>query len=525
MATAAAMTKKEEDIRVAMLNSFMTCPHRDTDKIKEVHEELQKKDPQFYAHLACWYIRNGELRDHNEIFSALLACDPYVDNRETGLALFRNHAPFMKAKILGFVKGKEVKIRTKTGKKIKVGKKQIDDVKITKKFVGLSKNPPSSFRTEIKNYLGWLETHPEQFDSVALRSFEDLKALYYPTKGKHGIKPSERAHKILWDKEFPKDSKLNVLKQIADCKKPEEQAKLIVESKLSYGVAVGLVDKVTPTVLVALINAMTPSEVINNIASLQEKGAFDNPDVKALIESKLVKAKTDKKVSTLKSKTAAGTGRVKDESILKQLDQVADTQVKKSGAIKIPTAIFVDKSGSMKIALEVGKRVAALVSGASEAPLYVQAFDTMSREVIATDKTLTAWEKAFQPLHADGGTSVGCSLDYLLRKKQYVEQIIVITDEDENQAPYFHDVFPKYVEAMKITPNVVVLNVTDKGGSVNHNFTTFLTRAKIAFDVYKPADADYYGLPGLIPILARNSKLDLVYEVMETPLLKRKAFK
>jgi uncharacterized protein YjaG (DUF416 family) len=43
----------EGDIRVRVLNSFMTCPHRDTDVLKKIHEDIRDNDPLFYAHLAC----------------------------------------------------------------------------------------------------------------------------------------------------------------------------------------------------------------------------------------------------------------------------------------------------------------------------------------------------------------------------------------------------------------------------------------------------------------------------------------
>ncbi len=521
-----ATTKKagsEEDVRVKLLNSFMTCSHRDTDKITEVHKEVQEKDPLFYAHLACWYRKNGDLRDHNEVFISLLSTDLYLPNREVGLALFRELPVFMKRRVLGFIKGKKVKIREKTGKKIKVGKKSVDEVKITEKMVGLKKSLPSSFRTDVTKYLRWLESHPEKFDAVAMRNGKDLKALY----ASYGIqvKACERAKKILFDKEYPADSKLNVFKQISEAKTPEEAAKLIVQNKIPYTVAVGLVEKVTPTVLVALINAMTPQELINNIASLQEKGAMDNPEVKKLIQAKLEKAKTSKSVSALKSKTAKATGRVTDEAISKQLDEVADVQVKKSGVISVPTAIFVDRSGSMNIAIEVGKKCAALVSGVSVTDLHVVAFNNTPVEVVSQGRTLTDWEKAFAPIHSDGGTSIGCALDLLLRRKTLVEQIIVITDEGENAAPFFHDVYKRYTETMKVTPHVVVINVTDAGRGADHTFTDFLKNAKITFDVYKPEKSDYYGLPGLVTLLSRKSKYDLVMEIMEVPLLQRKDFR
>lgn len=519
------MTVQEQDTRLRLLNSFMSCPHRETDKILQLHAELQQSDPLFYAHLACWYRKNGELRDHNEVFTAMLSCDEYTPNREVGLALYRDQAPFMKSRILGFIKGKKVKIRKKTGKKISRGrgrsKKDHDEVQIEEKTVGIFKNPPTSLKKEVTAFLRFLESNPEKFDAVCVRGSKDLKALYASLR----IKPSDRANNILFKKEYPEDSRMSVFEEITKASTPEKAAKLIVQHKIPFTTAVGLVSKITPSILVALINAMSPQEIINNIASLQEKGALDNEDTKKLIEGKLEKAKTSKNVSTLKSKTAKKTGRVTNESVLKKLDEVADEQVKKSAQISIPTAVFVDRSGSMSRAIEVGKGVAALISGATMADLYVVAFDSAAMPVIPTSKkpTYTDWEVAFKPVRPGGSTSMGCALDYLLRKKQYVEQIVIITDEGENAHPKFKDVYRKYAEAMKVEPHVVLINI-DRDYGVSR-FRLDLNSIDCQFDVYTPSGGDYYGLPGLIPLLSRKSKLDLVYEIMEYPLASRRAFK
>lgn len=505
----------EGDIRIRILNSFMSCPHRDTEQLKKIHEEIREQDPLFYSHLACWYLKKGEIRDHNEVFASMLITDPYTDNREVGLALFRKHAIFMKNRILGFVRGKKVKIRTKTGKKVQVGKKSVDEVKITEKWVGLKDNTPSSFETEVKNYLRWLEADNARFDSTALKNRADLKNLYVKMK----IKPSERAQAILFEKKIPTDSKLNVLKEISEAS-PVKAAKMIVENKIPYTVAVGLVEKITPSVLVALIDSMSPMEVINNMASLEEKGAMENEQTKALIQEKLKKAEKSKNVATLKSKTAAKTGRIKDETVLAQLDKVADAQVKKSGQISVPTAIFVDRSGSMERAIEVGKSAAALISGATIAELTVVAFDTMPMPVVASGTSLSDWERAFKPVKAGGSTSMGCALKYLMEMGKVVETIVVITDEGENASPMFTTVYELYAKKFNVRPNVVIIHV----GPAETTFSTNLKRAGIDFDMYTPTGNDYYALPGLIPLLAKTSKLDLVIEVMNTPLMSRGGF-
>jgi hypothetical protein len=511
----------EEDIRLQLLNSFMTCSHRDTVELNKLHSELQDKDPTFYSHLASWYQKNGDLRDHKEIFSARLIVDSYLPNREVGLALFQRHPFFLKFKIFSFIKGKEVKIRVKTGKKITLPgkKKPIDEVKIEKKKVGLEKNLPTSFTKEISRYLTWLEQHPEQFDAVAMKNAKDLKTLFVSLQQRH----SKRTNDILFKKEYPEDSKLSSFKDIAKLTDPVKQAEMIVKQGIPFTTAIGLVDDPTPAVWVALIDSMSPQEAINHVAMFEEKGLLDNPLTKDLIMKKLKKAESTKSVAALKTKTATATGRIKNEEVIKQMDTIADKQIKKGGAIKVSTAVCVDKSGSMTRAIHVGKNCSALISGAIEAPLYVMAFDQITYPIVSREQTLTGWENAFKPIIAHGRTCMSSCVDYLIRKNIIVEQFVYITDEGETDSPYFTAKYAEYKAKFNVSPHVIVIHV-DGGEGVTHIFSDRLKQAGIEFDMYTPKETDYYSLPGLIPLLARKTKLDLLYEVMDTPLPVRRAY-
>lgn len=135
----------------------------------------------------------------------------------------------------------------------------------------------------------------------------------------------------------PADSRLHALKQIAKARTPAEQARAIVEHKIPYRVAASVIKHMTPTVLVALIDRMSPQELINNLGSLKRHGAFNNPDVKALIERKLEQAQTDERVSAYKAKVAREAAGV-SEDVAEQLDAVTESQVKARGTVVRPTA-------------------------------------------------------------------------------------------------------------------------------------------------------------------------------------------
>jgi hypothetical protein len=487
------MTPAEQDLRLKILNTLFTTPHRKLEEIHPVHADLVKQDPLFYAHLGAWYRKNGDVRDHTEMFVVTLALSAFEGHRETGLAMLRDLPPYEVGRVVDFVKGR---VEKKSGKESRWG---------------LFKNLPRSLKTEVEHYLRERENDPVRFDGAVLHARKTLKRLYAALH----VKPGPRAQAILFDDNPPDDSRLAVLKKIAKSTNPAEQAKLIVDHRIPYRVAASVVAQMTPSVLVALIETMTPQELINNVSSLQKRGAMDHPDVKKLIEEKIESAKGAKRVSAFKAKEAVKAAAV-DPGLAQKLHEVTQDQVRAKGTIKRPTALFVDKSGSMEQAIEVAQRLGSMIAGIMDAPLYVYAFDTIAYPIEAPGPDLKAWEKAFSGIKAAGGTSVGVAVDFMTRKKVAVEQIIVVTDEGENQAPLFVPSLQKYKETVKADPNVVFVKV----GQATEQLERHCLAANIAADAFT-FGGDYYSLPNLIPILTRPSKLDLLIEIMETPLPKR----
>jgi len=500
------MTHNEQDLRVTILNTLLTTPHRDLASIYPVHQAMIAQDPLFYVHLAAWYAAEGEVRDHKEMFVVNLALSDFQDadgvrHRDVGLALLRELPPYQVGRVLDFVKGRVVRRKVKYDDK--------EEVVIEKR--GLFRNVPRSLKTEITRYLREREANPERFDGAALHARKTLKRLYASLH----IQPAARAQAILFEDNPPQDSRLYALKIIGQAQTPAEQARAIVENAIPYRVAATIIKQMTPTVLVALVNSMSPQEVINNVNSLKRHGAFENEDVKALIEDKLAQAKSDTRVSAYKAKVAAqavGAG----SDVAEKLEAVTEAQVKAVGAIKRPTALLIDKSGSMNVAIEVGKQLGAMVSAICEADLFAYAFDTVAYPIQPHSTALADWEKALKGIQAGGATSCGVALDQMRKQNQRVEQIVMITDEQENRAPLFENAYREYAEALNIRPDVVFVKV----GGANDMLARVCARLGIAPTAFT-FRGDYYALPNVIPMLTRPSTADLVMEILAYPLPKR----
>jgi hypothetical protein len=471
----------ERDLRLDILNSLLTTPHRQLGEVAVLHRSMVERDPLFYGHLAVWYHERGDVRDHREAFIGNLLASTVPGHRGAGFVLLQQLPPYQVARVVDFVKQQRG-------------------------------NLPRSARTAVTRYLREREENPVFFDRAALRARKSMKHLYASLH----IKPNARADAVLFKDEPPAGSLAFALKQLAKAQTPVEQAQLIVNHNIPFTIAVGAVRKLTPVVLAALINQMSPQEVINNMAALGKRGALAHAEVKALVDGKLSQAAvaTDR-VSAFKVMKAAEVAKV-DAGVTAQLERVASAQVRKLGRISRRTALLVDKSGSMTVALEVGKHIGALVSGIMEAELFVYAFDTMAGQVKAQGRELSDWEKAFRHIVPDGGTSIGAPLEIMRLRQQSVEQLIIVTDEEENTAPYFSTVFPRYCEELKIVPNVIIVKV----GQHSNHLERELQRLKIAYETFI-FSGDYYALPNLVPLLSQRSRLELLLEILATPLPER----
>jgi hypothetical protein len=526
----ARQANPEQDLRLALFNSLLTTPHRQLAQIWPVHQEIVAKDPRFYVRLGAWYAEHGDVRDHKEMFIVTLILSDFEGHRDVGLALLRALPPYEVVRVLDFIHGrkKTKKVRLATagaGKRGKRGKKAAKpaDAPVTPEQpeqaartevedFGLFRNPPRALKTEIERYLREREAEPEWFDGSVLVARKAMKRLYALLH----VKPGPRAQQILFDENPPPDSRLAALKALARATTPAEQARAIIEHRIPYRVAATVVQQLTPTVVLALIEVMSPQELINSLGALQRRGAMDNPDLKALIEQKLQEAKTSTRVSAFKAQEAMKAVNVSAD-IRKKLEEVSDTQVKAKGRITRPTALLIDKSSSMELALELGKRIGAMVSAICASELYVYAFDTIAFAIERAGADLASWEKALRGIHAGGSTSCGVALDVMTRKRQYVEQIVVVTDEEENTPPLFVEALKKYREALPADPNVCFVRTPGARDYLEEQ----CRKAGIACDAFQ-FTGDYYALPNLVALVSRPSKLELLMEIMEYPLPTRK---
>ncbi|MCC6421595.1 MAG: hypothetical protein IT429_25530, partial [Gemmataceae bacterium] len=293
-------------------------------------------------------------------------------------------------------------------------------------------------------------------------------------------------------------------------------ARAIRTHRIPYRVASTVVRAMTPEVLRALVEVMSPQEAINNLGALKQRGALADEATKAAVEAKLEAAKSDWRVSAYKAQVAAEAAGVSG-ALAAKLDQVTEARVKARGRITRPTALLIDKSASMHEALEVGRQIGAMASAVCEGGLFAYAFDSRAVPLSVSGTSLADWEAALAGVYASGATSCGAALDALREHRQRVEQLVVVTDGHENRDPRFGPAFTAYTEALAVRPDVFLVKV----GQASDALERACTALGVAPSVFA-FQGDYYALTNLVPLLTQPSMLDLLMQIMEYPLPKRR---
>ncbi len=461
----------ELSARQTLLNSFLEASHGKLQAQGEKHARALQLDPALYGHLSRWYQHNGTLRDHHELFSAHLLNSHEAEFRGHAKVLVQTLRPYQVARIVRY--SKEV-----------------------------LKNRNRSLKSAVLFYLKRREADPLWFDECVLRDRRSMRYLYATLH----IRPGERAQRVLFEEKPPVDSRLRVVRQLHTLRSyPREQARLIREHRIQFTTALGAAGPLVPELLESLVYVMTPQQLINNLGFLQRRGALEVPALRAKVMEKIQLAKTESRVHDAKSLTALK-HLAPDAGLRKELMEMSQTRLRARGSITKPTALLVDKSGSMEVCVEIGKMLACLCSTIAEAPLYVEAFDADSFTVSSPEATFDGWEKAFRHIRADGWTSLGAPLRKL--RDKHFEQILLISDGVENTQPLFCE------ELRRIGRDIEVIWLKVGNAGVT-SLEESAARLGVALRTI-PFHGDYYNLPNLVPLLC--SKNTLVSEILECPL-------
>lgn len=229
-----------------------------------------------------------------------------------------------------------------------------------------------------------------------------------------------------------------------------EQLSWIETGKLPHEVVTGTV-KPTKAVWEALLHQMPIFALLRHLNTLERVGVFENRyNVETAVE-RLTDQRALQKSKIMPFRFAKAFRQVQHAGLRDALRDAVEYTFANLPDLEDRTAIFLDISGSMNGEyLQIGSVFALALYKKTQGNSLFWLFDTEAEDARPSrrDSILSQADR----IHARGGTDTGAPVRKLLAERRKVDQIVIITDEQQNSGSPFYEAIQKY--RAKVNPHV-----------------------------------------------------------------------
>ncbi|MFC5471588.1 TROVE domain-containing protein [Cohnella suwonensis] len=246
---------------------------------------------------------------------------------------------------------------------------------------------------------------------------------------------------------LPQVEALEYLKRAAT---EAEQLHWIETGKLPHEVVTGAV-KPTKAVWEALIEQMPTFALLRHLNTLERAGVLEDRNNLDTVVARLTDRRTLRKAKILPFRFAKAFRQVQHPILQDALRDAVEFTFENLPDLEDRTAIFLDISGSMDGEyLQIGSVFALALYKKTQGNSLFWLFDTEVEDARPSrrDSILSQAER----IRARGGTDTGAPVRKLLEERRKVDQIVIITDEQQNSGSPFYEALSKY--RAKVNPNV-----------------------------------------------------------------------
>lgn len=443
------MTERALDKR-KIVGALVQSTHGELKAYLEAGTEAAQADPDFLAHVIAWNHHKGQIRD-SKVALPVIALKAAALGSDVGRVVADNAlAHLADLKPREFVRAVQ--------------------------FAWDIDAPSNVVQRLMRRYVNDLEADQHDWERTAIIHREALRWLYAQAgytprvpggesslygRYRHIKNASEFAMKADRGLALPRFRVMATLPTLT----PVEIGGAIDRYKLPFlqvRGALGVKAK-EPDVVLALMKRMSTTELVTNMKWLERVGVKTIPALRSALELALGQAGTAKrqrKGAVLKTAKAAEV-LADDEKLSGKLHVLQEQQISHVKGIEGTWVVLADKSGSMEAAMEAARLVAGTLTRLVKGQVHLIFFDTTPRHLDATGKTLEELTAITKTYVAEGGTSIGCGLQYLLDKKIKVDGIAIVSDGCENDdgfrsgRPHFGPTYTEYVRRLGIDPPTV----------------------------------------------------------------------
>jgi 60 kDa SS-A/Ro ribonucleoprotein len=288
---------------------------------------------------------------------------------------------------------------------------------------------------------------PSGSGGYALR---DLVKVYHPKLG---------AKLPLFDYLLGKSADLSSLPQVQafetlkTAASDDDKARAVTEGRLPHEI-------VTPfarssKVWAALVPNLPAMALLRHLVALERHGVIEQ--ARAQIDRKLRDARVIAASKILPLRYVVAGRQVTTAWVKDALRDALELAFANVPALPGRTVVMLDRSGSMQSYVEQAAIFAVSLLKAATAPGRLLAYDDRVDEVLVSkrDSVLSQAEQ----ITARGGTDTSLPVRQLLAEKHETDNIVLITDEQQNTGTPFLDVLDEYRRKVKADVRVFILDV------------------------------------------------------------------
>ncbi|WNF07546.1 TROVE domain-containing protein [Brevibacillus borstelensis] len=241
---------------------------------------------------------------------------------------------------------------------------------------------------------------------------------------------------------------VEALEKLKQAESEAEQIHWIEAGRLPYETVTGAI-KPSRAVWEALLHQMPAFALLRHLNALDRAGVFESKESLAYAVKRLTDRQALAKAKILPFRFAKAFNQVDHPELRDALREAVELTFDNLPELGEHTAIFLDISGSMDGEyLQIGSVFALALFKKTKGNSLFWLFDTDVHDAKPSrhDSILSQAER----IRAGGGTDTGAPVRKLIRERKRVDQIIIITDEQQNSGSPFYLELQKY--RSKINP-------------------------------------------------------------------------
>lgn len=243
---------------------------------------------------------------------------------------------------------------------------------------------------------------------------------------------------------------VEALEQLKRAATEAEQLHWIESGRLPHEVVTSAV-KPTKAVWETLIGQMPTFALLRHLNALERAGVLENRHNLETVAARLTDRHALQQAKILPFRFAKAFHQVQHTVLRDALRGAVEITFANLPDLEDRTAIFLDISGSMNGEyLQIGSVFALALYKKTQGNSLFWLFDTEVEDPKPSrhDSILSQAER----IHARGGTDTGAPVRKLLADRRKVDQIVIITDEQQNSGSPFYEALVKYRD--KVNPDV-----------------------------------------------------------------------